>query len=125
MTPGRSIRAFCLECVGTAAEVRRCGGDKCLGGQGDEQGRCCLFSYRLGTGRPSVKLIRRVCLQCMGESSMLVAECASTGCHLHPYRFGRRPRKDSPETATAEGVLGARIDDRPAEGTTQHTPPGE
>ena len=117
MTPGKSIRAFCIECAGSAAEVRRCGGDRCIGGQGDGRGRCYFLPYRVGKGRPSVRLIRKVCLECMGGSSSLVAECASRQCPLHRFRFGRRPEKTSPETITAEGGLAPRIDEATSTGT--------
>ncbi len=92
MTPLQSIRKACVACVCSVYEVKDCGGDECLGGQGDENGVCYLFSFRLGRGRPSVKTIRRFCLECMGGSSKLVAECKSD-CPLHPYRFGKNPKR--------------------------------
>ena len=92
MTPLESIRKLCVACVGSVYEVKDCGGDNCLGGQGDENGVCYLFPFRLCKGRPSVKTIRKFCLECQGGSSKLVAECESD-CPLHSYRFGKNPKR--------------------------------
>ena len=92
MTPLGAIRKVCVACVGSPYDVPDCGGNKCLGVQGDENEVCYLFPFRLGRGRPSVKLIRKFCLECMCGSSKLVAECGST-CPLHPYRFGKSPAR--------------------------------
>ena len=53
MTPLRAIRKVCIACVGSPYEVKDCGGDSCLGVQGDEKGVCYLFPFRLTKGRPS------------------------------------------------------------------------
>ena len=91
-TPLKSIRRFCVQCVGgEIAEVRTCGGDHCLNGGSDEKGVCLFFRYRMGRGRPSIKLIRKTCLWCMGNSSDMVKDCGSTGCALWAYRFGSNP----------------------------------
>lgn len=50
MTPGRAIRAHCVECVGGAHEMKDCQGDKPLAGP-----PCPLFPFRMGKGRPSVR----------------------------------------------------------------------
>ena len=92
MTPLESIRKICVACVGSVYEVKDCGGDNCLGAQGDDNTVCHFFPYRLGKGRPSVKRIRKFCLECQGGSSKLVAECKSD-CPLHPYRFGKNPKR--------------------------------
>ena len=92
MTPLQAIRKICVACVCSVYEVTDCGGDKCLGGQGDENGACIFFPYRLGKGRPSVKTIRKFCLECQGGSSALVSKCKSD-CSLHPYRFGKSPAR--------------------------------
>jgi len=92
MTPLQAIRKVCVACVGSPYGANDCGGDECLGGQDDENGVCYFFSFRLGRGRPSVKTIRKFCLECMGGSSKLVAECKSD-CPLHPYRFGKNPKR--------------------------------
>jgi len=121
-TPGQSIRRFCLECVGSFHEVKTCGGDKCLGGQGDEHGRCRFYAYRLGKGRPSLKLIRRMCLECMGGSSQFVAQCGAQDCPVHQYRFGRRHEgsevlKSFPRRGLEEGLSAPRIDEATSTGT--------
>jgi len=93
MTPLKAIRKHCVACVGSPFEVFRCGGNKCLGGQGDENGVCYFFPYRLGKGRPSVKVIRKFCLECMGGSYKDVAECLSPKCYLYEFRFGKNPNR--------------------------------
>ena len=93
ITPLKAIRRVCIACVGGAHEVRDCGGNGCLNGQGDENKVCYFYPYRMGTGRPSVKLIRKFCLECMGGSKELVAECQGLDCPLHQYRFGKNPKR--------------------------------
>ena len=92
MTPLRAIRKVCVECVGSSHEVRDCGGDACMGVQGGEKGVCYFFPFRLTNGRPSVKLLRKFCLECQGGSSRLVATCR-LDCPLHQYRFGKNPKR--------------------------------
>ena len=101
MTPGRAIRRHCVECVDSHFEVAKCGGDKMLGSQGDENGVCYFFPYRLGKGRPSVKTIRKFCLECQGgdkhrkvqaqEVRHGVENCAASNCPLYPFRLGKNP----------------------------------
>jgi hypothetical protein len=92
MTPLEAIRKMCVDCVGSPYDVKDCGGDQCLKGQGDENAQCYFHPYRMGKGRPSVKTIRKFCLECQGESIQLVAECG-TDCPLHQYRFGKNPKR--------------------------------
>jgi len=91
LTPGIAIRKHCLACVGGAAEVHNCGGDHLLLGQGDKNRHCYFYAFRLGRGRPSVKLIRKFCLECQGGHRNFVAECENCDCPLHRYRFGTNP----------------------------------
>ena len=86
LTPRKAIRELCLCCVGSAPAVRDCGGDTLY------DGPCLFYPYRLGRGRPSVKLIRRHCLYCMGGSIKLVRECPSRTCPVLPYRMGKNPK---------------------------------
>lgn len=92
MTPLKAIRRFCIECVSSAADVKECGGDEMLG-QGDPNGQCWFYPYRMGRGRPSVKIIRKHCLECMGGSYKLVAQCATFGCPVYAFRFGSNPNR--------------------------------
>ena len=92
-TPGKAIRRVCVACVGSAHEVRDCGGNECFNGQGDENGICYFYQHRMGTGRPSVKLIRKFCLECLGGSYQLVEECENLSCPVHQYRFGKNPKR--------------------------------
>ena len=87
LTPGRAIRKICIDCVGSAFEIRDCQGDKLY------DGPCLFFPYRMGKGRPSVRLIRKYCLWCMGGSPKLVKDCPSRKCPLLPYRMGRNPKR--------------------------------
>jgi hypothetical protein len=105
VTPGKAVKMFCIECVGDAKDARHCGGDQFLGG-------CWLFPYRLGRGKPSVKIIRKVCLWCMGGSKDLVANCKGDSdrpgvtCALWPYRFGTNPSRQGKGTVTNLQVSG-------------------
>ena len=92
MTPLEAIRKVCIACVGSPYDVANCGGNKCINGQGGENEACYFFPFRLGKGRPSVKTIRKFCLECMDGSSKLVAECGSD-CPLRQYRFGKSPAR--------------------------------
>ena len=40
-----------------------------------------------------LKAIREKCLDCSYWSPKEVRECTVIGCHIYPYRFGRRPSK--------------------------------
>ena len=62
-------------------------------GQGDENGQCWLYLYRMGRGRPSIKTIRKHCLECMGGSYKLVSQCGERDCPLHEFRFGTNPNR--------------------------------
>ena len=92
MTPLKAIRKVCVTCVGSPYAVENCGGDKCLGGQGDENGVCYLYPYRMGKGRPSVKTIRKLCIECVGGSKYLGA-CGGGDCPLSPYSYGKHPKR--------------------------------
>ena len=91
-TPKQAVRRQCVICVGSAYEVENCGGDQMIG-QGDEKNVCYFWPYRNGDGRPSVKVIRKFCLECMGGNRRFVAECTTTSCAVHPFRFGTNPNR--------------------------------
>ena len=42
-----------------------------------------------------VKAIRAKCLDCTNNQYTEIKECNITNCSLHPYRFGKRPKKDN------------------------------
>ena len=89
MTPLQAIRAFCKTCV-LPQEIRDCGGEKIL--NGILAGKPCPFyPYRMGEGRPSVKVIRRHCLYCMNGYRDFVRDCETRDCPLHPFRMGKNP----------------------------------
>jgi hypothetical protein len=85
LTPRRAVREHCVDCAGRASAVRDCQGDELF------DGSCILFPYRMGIGKPSVKLIRKFCLYCMGGSWKLVKECSSKACPFLRYRLGKNP----------------------------------
>jgi hypothetical protein len=62
MTPIQSIRKFCSECAGRIDGVAHCGGDRCRNGGCNKNGVCLFYPHPMGKGRPSVKLIRKICL---------------------------------------------------------------
>jgi hypothetical protein len=92
-TPQEAVRAFCVGCAGKADEVKSCGGDQCLNGACDDNGTCWFYPYRMNKARPSVKLIRKMCLFCMGDSADLVRECSTAQCPLHQFRHGKNPNR--------------------------------
>lgn len=87
LTPRRAIRKMCVDCAGGASEVEDCRGDT------QHDGACLFYPYRMGKGHPSVKLIRKHCVWCMGGSEKLVRECPSRACTLFAYRMGRNPKR--------------------------------
>ena len=86
MTPGKAIRKHCVECVGSVYQTEGCKGDELLDGT-----KCHFSKFRNGTGKPSVKIIRKFCLHCMGGSRRAVLECRVESCFLFPFRFGKNP----------------------------------
>lgn len=86
LTPGKGIRAHCIDCVGGAFAVNDCQGDEL------HDGPCLFFPYRMGgAGRPSARLIRRFCQSCMGGDCKLVRNCPSAACPLWRFRMGTNP----------------------------------
>ena len=104
-TPGETIRDFCKECAGSAYQTAECCGHQLLTG-GNPKGACRFYPYRQGNGRPSMKVIRKHCLECMGG---LVAECWSPECPVWPYRFGRRPKAEDLILSTYALEIGKRL----------------
>jgi len=90
LTPRMAVQTFCRKCIQgkTAAALEACGGYLVLA-----TGRPCpLYPYRLGR-RPPVRVLRELCLECMGGSPSLVRECDTECCVLHPYRMGKNPAR--------------------------------
>jgi len=87
MTPGNAIRKHCVECVGSPYEIENCRGDFLYATEKE----CPFYKFRMGKGRPSVKLIRKYCLFCMGGSYQTVNQCNSNTCLLRPFRMGTNP----------------------------------
>jgi hypothetical protein len=89
-TPKGTIRAYCVYCtVGSFNEVENCDGD----GRDPAFRGCPFHTYRMGRGRPSVKIIRKFCLACMGGSPKLISECETMDCYCYVYRMGKNPAR--------------------------------
>jgi hypothetical protein len=89
-SPSRTIRSFCIFCVGGhRKDVTTCDGDGKMPGFMS----CPFHPFRLGNGRPSVKIMRKFCLECMGGGMSAVKECSTDDCLIHPFRFGKNPAR--------------------------------
>lgn len=88
MTPKESLRAYCVHCCGGQySGVESCDANK-------EGWHICPFHpYRMGKGRPSVRVFRKFCLQCMGGHVAMVTDCETRDCFCHPYRMGKNPSR--------------------------------
>lgn len=86
MTPGIAIRKFCVSCVGSYSEVYRCQGNRLLSGES-----CVFYPFRMGKGRPKLRIIRLFCLHCCCGNPVTVRACKSETCLLFKYRFGKNP----------------------------------
>jgi len=87
LTPLRAIRARCLDCSETAADVRTC-----------ECPDCPLYRYRHGhlpedDPRRPLKAIRAYCLWCCDDSSTEVSVCHPLDCPLREFRRGKNPAR--------------------------------
>ena len=87
LTVGQAVRYHCVECVCSVYGTETCGGEEIL----PENLKCVFYPYRNGKGRPSVKLIRKMCLRCMGGQRKLVEFCSTETCPLWPFRMGKIP----------------------------------
>lgn len=54
------------------------------------------------TKTPLLRIIRENCLDCQGDSSKLVRECAVYKCRFWPYRMGSNPFYNSKVSDTSE-----------------------
>jgi hypothetical protein len=88
-SPSRTIRAHCHYCVQSRSDSET---ENCTGYIVFATGKPCPFyEYRLGNKRPSIKIMRQFCLDCMGGSKEVVKECTTGDCLIHPFRFGKNP----------------------------------
>lgn len=90
LSPKEAINEQCLACVGGhKKEVASCNGDGSIPGFHS----CSFHPFRLGKGRPSIKIMRRFCLQCMGGSLVFVRDCETEDCFIYQYRLGKNPAR--------------------------------
>jgi hypothetical protein len=88
-SPSQTIRAHCHYCVQSRADAEV---ENCTGQIVFATGKPCPFyEYRMGNKRPSVKIMRQLCLDCMGSSKEAVKECSTSDCLIYPFRFGKNP----------------------------------
>lgn len=88
LTPKESLRAYCTLCLSLkrneSREIKNCQGNLY------PRGPCPFYPYRLGK-RPSVRVFREFCLQCMNGYRAYVLECTNEKCPCWPYRMGTNP----------------------------------
>jgi len=53
---------------------------------------CVFYKFRLGTGRPKLKQIRKFCFDCGEGTYNAVKNCKFPDCPLYPYRLGHNPK---------------------------------
>jgi hypothetical protein len=90
-SPKETIKAYCHYCVQSRSDADV---EKCTGYIVHATGKPCPFyEYRTGNKRPSVKIMRRFCLECQGNSMVLIRECEIDDCLIHPFRMGKNPAR--------------------------------
>ena len=95
LTPLMTVRAYCLQCTGGVSP-------ECCDANDPQYHVCPFYQYRKGKGRPSVKIFRKFCLNCMGGYSDLVRDCGTTDCLCYPYRMGSNPAMTGKKGASHE-----------------------
>lgn len=88
-SPSQTIQTYCHYCVQSRSDldVKSCTGHIVL-----TTGKPCPFyEYRSGKKRPSVKVLRKFCLDCMAGGVEAIRECPTTDCQIYPFRFGKNP----------------------------------
>ena len=88
-SPSQTIRSYCRYCVQSKSdsEIENCTGYIVFA----TKAPCPFYEYRMGKKRCSIKIMRRFCLDCMGNNKIAVRECPTDDCLLHPFRLGKNP----------------------------------
>ena len=88
-TPSDTIRSYCHYCVQSRSDtkVKNCTGHKVWATKAPWP----FYEYRMSRKRCSVKIMRRFCLDCMGNNKAAVKECSTYDCLIHPFRLGKNP----------------------------------
>ena len=90
-SPSQTIRAYCHYCIQSRSDTEV---ENCTGYIVFATGKPCPFyEYRMGGKRPSVKVMRKFCMECMGGSKEAVKECSTIDCLIYPFRFGKNPAR--------------------------------
>ena len=101
LSPLQAIRARCVDCSETLADVRCC-----------DRLNCSLYPYRMShlpkqQPRHPLKAIRAYCLWRCDGSSKDVSLCHPLDCPMREFRFGKNPARarkgPSVETAVSRG----------------------
>jgi hypothetical protein len=90
-SPQQTIRAYCHYCIQNRSDTEV---ENCTGFLVFATGKPCPFyKYPMSGKRPSVKVMRKFCLECMGGNKEFVRDCTTNDCLIHPYRMGRNPAR--------------------------------
>lgn len=85
MTPLKSARKYCLECMaGQSKEVRLCPTEDCP-----------LYDIRFNSNPKHISVLKQIrerCLDCSAYSPKEVKNCEHDDCPLFQYRFGHNPK---------------------------------
>ena len=107
--PLLAIRAKCLECSETSADVRGCACSSPIETPVTANGGyyCSLYPYRMGHlpaegPRRPLKAIRAYCLWCGDGSAAEVQRCHPLDCPLREFRFGKNPELAGKRPLTEE-----------------------
>ncbi|MFH1728617.1 MAG: hypothetical protein ABIA04_09385 [Pseudomonadota bacterium] len=78
----------CYECSGfSKKDVRECNGRAIM-----YDNACPLLPYRMGKGRPNVKITKDYCKVCVKNSHEILREgSACRDCSLKDFRLGKNP----------------------------------
>ncbi|PKN70127.1 MAG: hypothetical protein CVU54_06965 [Deltaproteobacteria bacterium HGW-Deltaproteobacteria-12] len=101
-TPSETIRSYCRYCVQSRSDsaVENFTGHTVLA----TGAPCPYYEFRMGKKRCSVKIMRRFCLDCMGNNKAAVRECPTDDCLIHPFRLGKNPSLKGKGKSKAEMV---------------------
>jgi len=86
MNPSKSIRKYCVWCMGGNAQVV----NDC------DTELCPIYKLREGKRVKGIKTLKQIRLKCLDCSTFRVSEvrgCRMVDCSLYPYRMGKNPNR--------------------------------